>query len=62
MEIDIGIGHLKVFGDSKLVINQLLLAYDVKKPELVLYFQHAARQLKKFDDISIEHVLRKENK
>ena len=62
MATNIGVSHLEVLGDFKLVINQLLLAYDVKKPKLVPYIQLAARQLEKFDDISIEHVPRKENK
>ncbi|XP_027150259.1 uncharacterized protein LOC113750495 [Coffea eugenioides] len=36
--------HLRVYGDSKLVVNQLLGVYDVKKPELIPYYKYA-RQL-----------------
>ncbi|KAK4409471.1 hypothetical protein Sango_0020100 [Sesamum angolense] len=38
MIVDVKRLHLKVFGDSKLVINQLLGLYEVKKPELFPYF------------------------
>ena len=44
---------LEVFGDSKLVINQVLLHYDVKKPELISYYKYARRLLGWFDHISI---------
>ncbi|XP_050217336.1 uncharacterized protein LOC126668166 [Mercurialis annua] len=40
MAIDMNIDHIIVFGDSELVVNQFLSIYDVKKPELVPYFQH----------------------
>ena len=37
MAIDAKTTRLEVFGDSKLIINQVLLHYDVKKPELIPY-------------------------
>ena len=33
MEIELKITRLKMFGDSKLIINQLITLYEVKKPE-----------------------------
>ncbi|XP_055960921.1 uncharacterized protein LOC126674900 [Mercurialis annua] len=60
--IVMNIDHINVFGYSKLVVNQLLSIYEVKKPELIPYFQHANRQIERFDIINIEHVPRKENK
>ncbi|XP_055961466.1 uncharacterized protein LOC130015405 [Mercurialis annua] len=60
--IEMNIDHINVFGDSELVVNQLLSIYKVKKPELIPCFQHASRQIDKFDTINIEHVPRKENK
>ncbi|KAL0446134.1 UNVERIFIED_CONTAM: hypothetical protein Slati_1741300 [Sesamum latifolium] len=54
--------HLKVFEYSKLVINQLLGLYKVKKPELFPYFNYAQRLIGWLGDVEIEHVSRKDNK
>ncbi|KAL0401719.1 UNVERIFIED_CONTAM: hypothetical protein Slati_4201800 [Sesamum latifolium] len=62
MAVDIKQLHLKVFGDSKLVINQLLGLYEVKKPELFPYFSYAQRLIGWLGDVKIEHVPRKDNK
>ena len=51
-----------MFGDYKLIINQLLALYEVKKPELLPYVNHVKKLLEWFDDISLEHVPRKENR
>ncbi|KAL0455859.1 UNVERIFIED_CONTAM: hypothetical protein Slati_0925100 [Sesamum latifolium] len=59
MAIDIKQLHLKVFGDSKLVINQLLRLYEVKKPELFPYFSYAQRLIGLLGDVEIEHMPRK---
>ena len=53
MAMDVKTTRLEVFGDSKLVINQVLLHYDVKKPELISYYKYARRLLGWFDHISI---------
>ena len=57
--IELKITRLKVFRDYKLIINQLLVLYEVKKPELLPYVDHAKKLLEWFDDVSLEHVLRK---
>ncbi|KAL0381297.1 UNVERIFIED_CONTAM: hypothetical protein Sangu_0194000 [Sesamum angustifolium] len=62
MAVDIKELHLKVFGDSKLVINQLLGRYEVKKPELFPYFDYAQRLIGWLGDVEIEHMPRKDNK
>jgi len=54
--------ELEVFGDSKLVINQLMGEYEVKKPELIPYHKYASRLIGWFTDIALQHVPRKENK
>ena len=51
-----------MFGDFKLIINQFLALYEVKKPELLPYVNHAKKLLEWFDDVSLEHVPRKENR
>ncbi|KAL0463316.1 UNVERIFIED_CONTAM: hypothetical protein Slati_0219200 [Sesamum latifolium] len=62
MAVDIKQLHLKVFGDSKLVINQLLELYEVKKHKLFPYFSYAQRLIGWLGDVKIEHVPRKDNK
>ena len=62
MAIELKITRLKVFGDSKLIIHQLLALYEVRKPELLPYVNHAKKFLEWFDDVSLEHVPRKENR
>ena len=41
MALDMKISYLEVYGDSKLVINQLLTHYEVKHEGLIPYFQMA---------------------
>ncbi|XP_024172199.1 uncharacterized protein LOC112178258 [Rosa chinensis] len=55
------ISNLEVYGDSKLVVDQLLTLYEVKKEDLVPYFQLATQLLKGFDAVTLTHVPRKEN-
>ena len=62
MALDMKISYLKVYGDSKLVINQLLTHYEVKHEGLILYFQMATRLIEKFDVVSLEHIPRSENR
>ncbi|KAH6801009.1 hypothetical protein C2S52_001473 [Perilla frutescens var. hirtella] len=54
--------QIKVYGDSKLVINQLLASYDVKKPKLIPYVKYAQRMIGWLGDVELKHVPRKENK
>ncbi|KAH0727912.1 hypothetical protein KY289_003961 [Solanum tuberosum] len=62
MAVDMKQLHLQVFGDSELVINQLLGSYEVKKPELRLYHDYAQQLIRWLGDITLQHVPRKENK
>ncbi|KAM1307178.1 hypothetical protein ACFX2H_009465 [Malus domestica] len=59
--INMGITALEVFGDSKLIINQLLTKYEVRKDDLVPYFRLATQLLQKFETVTLEHMPRKEN-
>ncbi|XP_069143508.1 uncharacterized protein [Solanum lycopersicum] len=43
MVVDIKQLYLQIFGDSQLVINQLLGSYEVKKPELRPYHDYAQK-------------------
>ncbi|XP_071909806.1 uncharacterized protein [Coffea arabica] len=53
---------IQIYGDSLLVVNQLLGSYEVKKSELIPYHKYAARLMKRLGDASIKHVPRRENK
>ena len=48
-----GIKDLDVYGDSQLVINQLLEEYGVKKEDLFLYHRHALQILDKLDIVKL---------
>nr|XP_009592270.1 uncharacterized protein LOC104089138 [Nicotiana tomentosiformis] len=62
MIVDMKQLQLQVFGDSKLVINQLLGSYEVKKLELVPYHKNAKRLVSWMGEVTIQHVQRKKNK
>ncbi|KAL0291212.1 UNVERIFIED_CONTAM: hypothetical protein Sangu_2539500 [Sesamum angustifolium] len=53
---------LKVYGDSQLVVNQLLGHYEVKKPELLPYYNYAKRLMGWLGDVELEHLPRKDSK
>ena len=59
MAIDMEITTLEVYDGSKLIINQLLTEYEVRKDDLVPYFQLATQLLQKFEAVMLEHVTRK---
>ncbi|CAL8156627.1 unnamed protein product [Prunus armeniaca] len=61
MAMDMKISSLEVYGDSMLVINQLLTHYEVRKDDLIPYHQMATQLLEMFDFVTLEHVPRKDN-
>ncbi|KAM2220843.1 hypothetical protein ACFX1S_019993 [Malus domestica] len=61
MAINMEITALEIYGDSKLIINQLLIEYEVRKDDLVPYFRLAMQLLQRFEAVTLEHVPRKEN-
>ena len=58
MAIEMKLAELKVLGDSKLMVSQILSLYDVKKLELVPYVRYATKLLGMFYHIDVEHVPR----
>ncbi|XP_057793051.1 uncharacterized protein LOC131009656 [Salvia miltiorrhiza] len=54
--------HLRVYGDSKLVVNQILGLYEVKKPNMLPYVKYAQKLIGQLGDVELEHVPRSENK
>ncbi|KAI5349399.1 hypothetical protein L3X38_002286 [Prunus dulcis] len=61
MAVEMKISSLEVYGDSMLVINQLLTHYEVRKDDLIPYHQLATQLLESFDFVTLEHVPRKDN-
>lgn len=55
------IDPIRVFGDSQLVVNQLFETYAVRKPELVPYINRVHQLLRRFNDIQIAYLPRKQN-
>uniref|UniRef100_A0A7N2L0M9 RNA-directed DNA polymerase n=1 Tax=Quercus lobata TaxID=97700 RepID=A0A7N2L0M9_QUELO len=62
MAIEMGIAQLEIFGDSKLIINQILEQYDVKKEDLIPFCKYAKKLLANFEATTLEHIPRKENR
>ncbi|KAH0701815.1 hypothetical protein KY285_016093 [Solanum tuberosum] len=61
MAVDMKQLHLQVFGDSQLVIYQLLGSYEVKKPELLQNNDYVQKLIGWLGDITLQHVHRIEN-
>lgn len=62
MVIDIGVKDNDMYGDSKLVINQLLDEYEVRKDDLLPLHRHALKLLDKLETVKLEHIPRSANK
>jgi len=61
MAIGMGIKDLDVYGDSQLVINQLLEEFKVKKDDLIPHYKNALQLLDKLKTVELEHVPRSAN-
>jgi hypothetical protein len=61
MAQNMGLKMIQIYGDSLLIINQLLGTYGVKKLELVPYFLKAKELISQFSDVKIEHIVRSQN-
>jgi ribonuclease HI len=59
---ELGIKHLCIEGDSKLIIYQVLGHWKVKAPGLVVYHRRVLDLLKKFENVYIRHVYREQNR
>ena len=60
--IQMQFAKLEVFGDSKLIIKQLLSIYEAKNEDLLPYYNLAKRMLERFDVVSLKHVPRTKNR
>ncbi|KAG5524186.1 hypothetical protein RHGRI_030998 [Rhododendron griersonianum] len=62
MAVDAKHLELKVYGDSMLIINQLLDIYEVRKPELIPFNNYARRLIARLGNVTLEHVPCGENR
>jgi ribonuclease HI len=59
--LSMGISTLHVYGDSQLIVNQLLGVYTIKKQCLIPYFRKAKTLIFMFADLKVQHVVRNKN-
>ena len=62
MALEMGVKHLKVIGDSNLVVCQTKGIFSLKEPNLAPYRAMAQKMEEKLSTFKIEHALRKENR
>ena len=58
----LGIKKIKVYGDSMLVIKQIKGEYKINNPSLKEIYLQVIQEMLYFDDITLEHVYRVDNK
>jgi ribonuclease HI len=56
LSLELEVKVVRIFGDSQLIINQIIGEYKVLKPELIQYHQKAMKLMKKIPFVSIEKV------
>lgn len=56
-----GIQKIRVYGDSQLILNQVVGEYKVLKPELVKYHQKAVELMKEIPEVTYEKISRAAN-
>jgi len=61
LALSMNIQHLHAYGDSQLIVRQVNRIYEVRKPELVAYWEAAHKLMEKFEHIQVNHVPRSKN-
>ena len=61
MALEMGVKHLRVMGDSNLVVCQAKEIFSLKEPNLALYRAMTQKMEEKFSTFEIEHASRNEN-
>jgi ribonuclease HI len=57
-----GARRVLVFSDSELVVRQIGGAYRVKHPDMIPLHREATALMRQFDEVSVSHVRREQNK
>ena len=61
LALSMEVRSLRALGDSQLIVRQVNNIYEVRKPELVPYYNTARRLMDKFQHIEVAHVPRSRN-
>ncbi|XXG62700.1 hypothetical protein AAC387_Pa05g1015 [Persea americana] len=61
LALESSITMLEAFGDSQLIVNQMNQKYEIRKPDLLPYYNKAQSLPQKFDICHITHIRRGEN-
>ncbi|KAG9458313.1 hypothetical protein H6P81_002821 [Aristolochia fimbriata] len=61
MAVEMGLSQLEIFGDSALVIKQLIEEFEVRKEELIPHKKKAQRLLEKIPNVTLGHIPRASN-
>jgi len=58
---EVHVDAVEIFGDSMLVINQLVGNYECRSEVLIAYYERCIQLLKEFKDFRLEHIPRLHN-
>ena len=61
MAISLGVHRLMVYGDSDLVVNQVMKEWDVRSPAMTGYYNAVRKLEKKFEGLELHHIPRLKN-
>lgn len=61
MAISLGVRRLMVYGDSDLVVNQVMKEWDVRSPAMTGYCNAVRKLEKRFEGLELHHVPRLKN-
>ena len=61
MAISLGVHRLMVYGDSDLVVNQVMKEWDVRSPAMTGYCNTVRKLEKKFEGLELHHIPRLKN-
>lgn len=61
MTLELRVKHMKVFGDSQLVIKQLTNENKCRDPNMAAYYVAARNLSYVFKDITVKHIPREKN-
>ena len=56
MAISLGVHRLMVYGDSDLVVNQVMKEWDVRSPAMTGYCNAVRKLEKKFEGLELHHI------
>ncbi|XP_050915159.1 uncharacterized protein LOC127130138 [Lathyrus oleraceus] len=59
--VDLKIKILEVYGDSALVISQIIGDWEFRDPKLVPYKEHSSKLIPYFDEVTFRHIPRAKN-